>query len=559
MKKRLYLYTLFILLAGLLSFFWGSVQIAHADNLKFARDSVMETARIFAGLYPENTDLDVFVKSGGETRITIISSEGEVLADSRPLDLDSVENHLDRPEIQAAQNGSPAAYTRKSETLGAELMYYALKVDSGAGYVFIRTAMPITKIDAYLSQSIPMLVALFVFIALCGFFFIRQMINNVTKPLEKLEISLRSLAEGEYAPKNIRSSYEEINKITQNIDAVAHILQEGIKKLRDEKNKLNYIINNIGDGLFAVDENRSIALVNSAALEIFGASPDVAGKNQNYLTYDKTLAKATEDCQKDGKDSYFEHMLSGRIFFVAAKKIPDTNLTTIVLSNITEIKESSKRREEFFANASHELKTPLTAIRGFGELASIHNKDEGITKFLDSIARETGRMLSLLDDMLKLSELESAQKIEPVPVSLAKAATEARDSLAAAIEEKSLKFEILGEATVQASPEHIYELIKNLSENAVRYNNFGGSVSVAIEADGQGARLVVKDNGIGIPIEEQTRIFERFYRVEKSRSQKNGGTGLGLSIVKHICALYGWKLSLKSKLGVGTEVAVSFA
>jgi two-component system phosphate regulon sensor histidine kinase PhoR len=230
----------------------------------------------------------------------------------------------------------------------------------------------------------------------------------------------------------------------------------------------------------------------------------------------------------------------------------------IALSDVTEIRENAKRREEFFANASHELKTPLTAIKGFNELTAINNKDDNIRKYIDSITRETDRMLSLIGDMLKLSELENTQSINPVPVPLAKIVNEAVELLSTSINEKSISIEITGDATVTAEPGHIYELAKNLIENAVRYNNQGGHVSVTIERSKQNARLYVFDDGIGISPEEQTRIFERFYRVEKSRSQRNGGTGLGLSIIKHICALYDWKLSLKSKLGVGTEVTVVF-
>jgi two-component system phosphate regulon sensor histidine kinase PhoR len=226
----------------------------------------------------------------------------------------------------------------------------------------------------------------------------------------------------------------------------------------------------------------------------------------------------------------------------------------VVLSDVTENHENAKRREEFFANASHELKTPLTAIKGFNELAALHNKDEGIQKYVDSITRETNRMLALIGDMLKLSELETAQDTSPVPVQLAKIANEVREAVQPAIEEKAIIVEVVGDGSVTAEPGHVYELLKNLIENAVRYNNQGGKVYVKIRR----TQITVKDDGIGISPEEQTRIFERFYRVERSRSQQGGGTGLGLSIVKHICALYGWKLTLKSKLGVGTEITVAF-
>ena len=560
MKKRLFLYTIFIVFAGLLGFFAASLHATHSNNLRIAKDTVMEKARICAGLYSDGMELSLFVKAGSDTQIMVVASDGTVLADSRQVDAGTLENHLNRPEIQAAASGSPAAYIRHSDTFGADLIYYALKVDGGDGHVFIRTAIPVTKISAYLSQSLPLLAfSLFVAALLC-FYLIRGTINRVVAPFSSVERKLRLLSNGEYKPEPVPESYEEIDKIIRNIDDIALILQKSFNDLRSEKNKLDYIINNIGDGLFAADRNKAVALINSAALGIFNVTPNIIGKNLNYLTFDKTLSAAVEDCVALAKAALFELTLNGGIYLVTVKRLTDTELTMVVLSNVTENRESAKQREEFFTNASHELKTPLTAIKGFNELASLNNKDESIRKYIDGIARETDRMLLLIGDMLKLSELENAKDINPVPVQLAKIVEEARENISGAIAEKSIIFEAAGDCTVTAEPEHVYELVKNLIENAARYNDQGGKVlvNITIENDKKTARLIVSDNGIGISPGEQSRIFERFYRVEKSRSQRNGGTGLGLSIVKHICALYNWKLSLKSRPGAGTEITVLF-
>ena len=558
MKKRLFLYTSLLLLAGLLGFFGISLYITNSNNLSLAKDMVIETARNYAGLYNSNTDLSAFVKTSGDTRITIIAPDGRVLADSRPLDIATLENHLDRPEVQAAANSSPAAFVRYSDSLGMNMIYYAVKVPSGDSFVFLRAAIPVAKIDAYLYRSLPLLVMVLFFILLLCFVFSRGMINRITKPFESVENKMRLLSSGEYTTEPIAGSYEEINQLTRGIDEIAHVLQNSFSDLRDEKNKLNYILDNIGDGLIILDEDKKITLINSAALNIFSAKPDIIGKNLNYLSYEKTLTDAVDECVGNAGAALFELSLDGRIYLAAVKRLPDTGLTMAALSDVTENRENAKRREDFFANASHELKTPLTSIKGFNDLAAINNKDERVSRFISGISRETERMLTLIGDMLKLSELENTQGINHVPVSLAKVVSEVREALSPAINEKSIKFETAGDAVVDAEQEHIYELVKNLVENSVRYNDQGGRVSVSIEEDRKGAWLFVFDDGIGIPPEEQTRIFERFYRVEKSRSQRSGGTGLGLSIVKHICALYGWKLSLKSKPGVGTEVTIAF-
>jgi len=558
MKKRLFLYTTLLLLVGLLGFFGISVYITHLNNLNLAKDMVIETARNYAGLYDFNTDLAAFVKTGGDMRITIIAPDGTVLADSRPLDISMLENHLERPEIQAAANGSPAAFVRYSSSLGVNMIYYSLKVSGGDSFVFLRAAVPVAKIDAYLYQSLPLLIIVLLIVSLLCFVLSRGMVVNITKPLESVENKMRLLVSGEYTPEPIAESYEEINQLTRGIDEVAQILQNSFIDLRNEKSKLNYILDNIGDGLIVLDEDKKITLINSAALNIFNVKPDIIGKNFNYLSYENTLTDAVNESVTHAGGALFELSLNGRIFLIAIKRLPETGLTMVALSDVTENRENARHREEFFANASHELKTPLTCIKGFNELAAINNKDENLNKYIDGIIRETDRMLTLIGDMLKLSELENTKGITPVDVSLAKVVNEVQDSLSTAINEKAIIFEATGDAEVSAEPEHVYELIKNLIENAVRYNDQGGRVTVTIESDKKGSWLFIFDDGIGISPEEQTRIFERFYRVEKSRSVRSGGTGLGLSIVKHICALYDWKLSLKSKPGVGTEVSVMF-
>ena len=558
MKKQLFLYTTVIIFAGLLCFFAASVYITYNNNLSIAKDTVIETAQIYSDLYRETKDYNLLVSSGKDTRVTVISSNGAVLADSQPLNIDAMENHLNRPEIQDAMDGGQTAYVRHSASLGADLIYYAVKVDTDGGYLFIRVAVPVAKIDAYLMQSVLPLALILCAVVLLCFAFSRAVIWRITKPFEMVGQKMRLLSTGEYTNEPIDGSYEEVDTILKDIGEVAQALQNNMTALRYEKVKAEYILNNIGDGIFAVDENKTIVFINNAAVRVFDVTQDIAGKDLNYLTYDKALAAAVDNCIKQDKTSLFEMQSGGKIHLVMVKRLPDTALTMVILSDITDSRENAMRREEFFANASHELKTPLTAIKGFNELTAIHNKDEGISKYIGSITRETDRMLALIGDMLKLSELESTQAVTVETVSLAKVVSEVQETLSALIADKAIAVEIIGDAIVESEPEHIYELVKNLIENAVRYNKQGGRVTVTIKSDKKGAEMLVYDDGIGISPKEQDRIFERFYRVEKSRSQKNGGTGLGLSIVKYICALYGWKLSLKSKLGVGTEIMVGF-
>ena len=549
MKRRLFLYTTSIVFAGLIVFFTLTVYITSGNNLKTAKDMVIEITQICSDFYSYNTDISdfSFLSTETYTRITIISADGTVLADSRPLDLGQVQNHLNRPEIQAALSGSPETFVRYSDTIGINFIYYAVKISPNPDsddYIFIRAAIPVEKIDTYLFQSLPLLIVLLLVVALASFFIIRNITTKILKPFNSIEEKLKLLVIGQYVPNLDSSSYEEIDKITHKIDDVALVLQKSIIELNDERNKLNYIVNNISDGLFAIDKNREIALINNTALDIL-----------DITQLPKPINEAIDGCINSKKISFFETTLNGKFYLTTVKRLPNTTLTMVILSDVTENRKNAKLREEFFANASHELKTPLTSIKVFNELNALNNKEEGLNKYISGITRETDRMLLLIGDMLKLSELENMSNVNPTDVSLARVANETIEALSPSINEKAISLNLIGDTIVKAEQNHVYELVKNLLENAVRYNNQDGRVTVIIE----NGRMSVSDTGIGISPEEQTRIFERFYRVEKSRSVKSGGTGLGLSIVKHICELYGWKLSLKSKYGVGTDIIVSFS
>ena len=563
MKKRLFFLSAAVIFVGLISFFAVSVYITYTNNQTMAKDTVVEKTMMLAHLYAADMDVGSFVTAGGNTRITVIAADGTVLADNRPLDSDTVTNRLSRPEIQAAASGRPETFIRYSETLAANNIYYALKVENNDSYVFIRASIPVAVIDAYLFGSMPILIVFLLLTTLLCFVLINGITKQVVTPFANLERRLRLLSEGEYKPEPYTGRYEEIETIIKGIDQVSLVLQDSFDDLRYEKGKLDYIINNIRDGLFTVNENKNIEIINAAALDIFDVTSEINGKNINYLTFNNILADAVDDCVTHENDTAFDFSFQGQTFYTIVKRLLSTDLTMVVLTDVTESRENTKRKEEFFTNASHELKTPLTAIKGFNELTVINNKDEGICKFIDGITRETNRMIVLIEDMLKLSELENAQNKDSTSsnitdVKLSNIINEARDSISSAISEKGIIFESSGDAIIKASPEHVYELVKNLIENAVRYNNHGGRVVLTVEESNKTIRLTVSDNGIGISPEEQTRIFERFYRVEKSRSGRGGGTGLGLSIVKHICALYDWKLSLKSKLGLGTEIMIIF-
>jgi two-component system phosphate regulon sensor histidine kinase PhoR len=283
----------------------------------------------------------------------------------------------------------------------------------------------------------------------------------------------------------------------------------------------------------------------------------VIGKKANVLTGDQVFLDAINQCVKESENSIFEYATEPFIYLTAVRKV-ENRLTIVVLSDITATKNAEKNRSDFFANASHELKTPLTSVKGFNELIMLKSKDEEIKGFATHIEKESMRMLALIDDMLNLSKLENKKELKPVHVDLKEVTDDVFGTLSQFASEKNVMISVHGDGTVYAEREHIFEVIKNLVENGIRYNNDGGKVDVRISTKKDKTILKVEDNGIGIDESNQTRIFERFYRVDKSRSRETAGTGLGLSIVKHAAELYNANVRLQSKIGVGTSVRVVF-
>ncbi|MCL1832412.1 MAG: ATP-binding protein [Oscillospiraceae bacterium] len=458
MKKRLFIYTTAVVFIGLISFFALSVYITSTNNINAAKDTVVEVTQICAALYNEEIDIEEFVHIGSDTRITVIDADGTVLADSgvSRFGMATIDSHLERPEIKAALNGAPESFMRRSDTLGLDFIYYALKVDSGDSYVFVRAAIPVASINTYFLRSLPLLMFVLVIVAVLCFVIIRRITDYTLAPFGEIERKLRSLSQGNYIAAPIKSRYEEINRIVQEIEDIA-----------------------------------------------------------------------------------------------------------------LELGNEKRRREDFFTYASHELKTPLTAIKGFNELIELSNtnsvvKDEKTRKFASAISRETERMTVLVDEMLKLSEIENTEKTtaisNSVPVPLTALIYDIRDTMTTIIGEKSISFLVVGNGVVTADPRHVYDVVKNLVENAVRYTGEDGEVTVTITQTDDSTKLSVADNGIGIPKTDQLHVFERFYRVEKSRTRNSigGGTGLGLAIVKHLCVLNDWRVSMVSEPGVGTEVTIEF-
>lgn len=551
MKNKIVIFNIVIIALSLIAVFVSGISINKNSHYEEAEKEIIKLTEIYAANYDDKITENV----PDGIRVTVIDDTFKVIADS---DDDSVVGtfHTNREEIDKALSGTPEVIKRYSSSLKKDLVYYALKVNTGTSYVFVRVAIPVESVNEYTTKTVPIMILVLAAALVISFAASIFATNELIKPIKSIKYGLISVNEGNFEKINADSYDKEVNDIISEINGIGEKLQSSIKKESDDRNKLDYILNNVSDGIIVISEDKTINLINNVAKEIFGISA-AEGKNYSVLTENAAFNDSVSEFLKDGKNGCFQTEIDGKYYMVSLKNL-EKGFKIVVLSDVTAMKNGEVMRSEFFANASHELKTPLTAIKGFNEIISLKTKEEETKELSAKIDGQITRLINLINDMLKLSELEAEKEPVKEKVDLVKVAAEVKDNLSALSEKKDITVTVEGEGTVEMEKEHAEELVKNLMENAVRYNNNGGYVKATVKSYGGNVVFTVEDNGIGIEEKDLNRIFERFYRVNKSRSRETGGTGLGLSIVKHVCSLYSADLEVKSGLGAGTTIKVIF-
>lgn len=557
MKKKIIVTNVIIVVFALLILFLSGISITKSINKKQAEERIIDVTNIYAENY---TSSDKVVKNvPKDYRVTVVDKSGKVLSDSETADVSNMENHIDREEIVAALHGKPVAVTRRSDTTNKDMVYSAVKVDLSADdYVFVRVSTPVDSVNLYATSTI--LPNFYVLIAaiIAAVILSVGLTKSLVKPMAEIKNSLIALNNGTFTPSTPSEKDPEINKMLSEINDIGEKLSDTITTVSEDNKKLDYILNNVSDGIVVITANGNIEVMNDNAKLVFDVKNDAISSNYTVLSANEKFISAVSDAVNERINKVFEFTTAAHDVYLTSIRCLDGGMTIIVLSDITAVKHGEEIRSEFFANASHELKTPLTAIKGFNDVIGIKSKDDDIRTLSAKIDKEVNRIVSLIDDMLNLSKLETTKTPIVEKVDLVAVAYDAEESISALARDKNVNIEISGEGTVEMEKDHAYELVKNLMENAVRYNEDGGHVFVSVDEKADKVTLKVKDDGIGIDEENQSRIFERFYRVNKSRSRETGGTGLGLSIVKHVAELYDAKLTLSSTLGAGTEITVSF-
>ena len=481
-------------------------------------------------------------------RLTWIAADGSVLYDTR-TDAESLENHASRAEVSQALATGTGESTRYSSTLMEKTMYYAQRLDDGTVLRISISRATVGMIAVGMIQ--PLLIVLIVALILSGLL-ARRLSRRIVDPLNSLDL--------EHPLDN--DAYEELSPLLKRIHRQHVEIQTQLRELREKTDEFTQITGSMREGLILLDEHGSILSINAAAQTLFGADAQCVGKD--FLTVERSheISAAIQAAVTDGH-SEVRAERAGRVYQFDISRITSDGklLGTVILAfDITEQEFAERNRREFTANVSHELKTPLQGIIGSAEL--IENgmvKPDDLPRFVGHIHAEAARLVTLIDDIIRLSQLDEGDAMPTEPVDLLAVSQEAAENLHDAAAARDVTVSVTGQPSVIPGVRRLlYEVVYNLCDNAIKYNRGGGRVDVTVAADAGGSSITVADTGIGIAPEHQSRVFERFYRVDKSHSKASGGTGLGLSIVKHAVQYHHGRIELESTPGTGTTIRVVF-
>ena len=481
-------------------------------------------------------------------RLTWIAADGSVLYDTK-TNAESLENHALRAEVSQALATGTGESTRYSSTLMEKTMYYAQRLDDGTVLRISISRATVGMIAVGMIQ--PLLIVLIVALILSGML-ARRLSRRIVDPLNSLDL--------EHPLDN--DAYEELSPLLKRIHRQHVEIQTQLRELREKTDEFTQITGSMREGLVLLDEHGSILSINAAAQALFGADAQCVGRD--FLTIERSH-EISAAIQAAAADSHSEVRAerAGRVYQFDISRITSDGkfLGTVILAfDITEQEFAERNRREFTANVSHELKTPLQGIIGSAEL--IENgmvKPGDLPRFVGHIHAEAARLVTLIDDIIRLSQLDEGDAMPTEPVDLLTVSQEAAENLHDAAAARNVTVSVTGQPAVLPGVRRlIYEIVYNLCDNAIKYNRDGGRVDVTVAADAGGSSITVADTGIGIAPEHQGRVFERFYRVDKSHSKASGGTGLGLSIVKHAVQYHHGRIELESTPGTGTTIRVVF-
>jgi len=501
------------------------------------------------------------------TRVTVILPSGKVIADTEESP-DSMDNHLDRPEVKNALNRKVGTSTRFSDTLQKNMVYVALPVTKNnetAG--IIRVAMPLTLIEKTLTKAYIEIVLGGLMVAILAGVITYNTSKKISEPLEMLEGRAKDFAGGNLKNRLPVFKLEEINNVAESMNEMAEQLNERMQIITQQNREQEIILSSMKGGLIVIDTRKKITKLNNSAAQLLGLDIEKAYEKEirdaiKNIDFYKFINKALENKSSIEKEIILPDPVEK---FIQIYSVPifgdnsERNGTLIALNDITHIKKLENIRQDFVSNVSHELKTPITSIQGYVETlldGELDNPDE-IKNFLRIIKKHTSRLKAIIEDLLSLSRLEQGANINEINfenMNIKDILTTAVQACEQKAQIESIKIAFTCDDNIKCRVNHllIEQAIINLIDNAVKYSEQGSNIFIEAFKMPEEVIIKVQDYGCGIPEENLPRIFERFYRVDKARSRKLGGTGLGLAIVKHIIQIHGGYIDVKSKPGEGS-------
>lgn len=485
----------------------------------------------------------------GTNRITWVAADGTVLYDS-DSEAAAMENHADREEIQEALTNGSGQSTRYSTTFDERRIYFATRLSDGT---VLRVSSAQRSVWVLIMGMLSPVIFIFVLAAVLSGVLASTLAKRILRPVNAIDLEHPEQSE----------TYEELAPLLSKIYHQNRVIDSQISELQRKQAEFTAITENMSEGFLVIDEHTDLLSYNTSALRLLGAEADGGKRSVLALNRSEGFRNAVErSLSGEHSEEIFER--EGRYFQIMANPVSREGRVAgavLIILDITEKHAQENMRREFTANVSHELKTPLTSISGTAEI--IKNgfvKPEDIPHFAGNIYEEAQRLIALIGDIMRLSQLdEDSLPLEKQPVDLYALASSVLHRLEDAAQKKGISFALSGQRTIVSGvPQVLDEMIFNLCDNAVKYNRENGHVRVCVSTEQEHAVLRVEDDGIGIPAADRDRVFERFYRVDKSHSKEIGGTGLGLSIVKHGAMFHNARVSLESELGKGTTVTIVF-
>lgn len=552
MPKSILRYFIIVLIVTLLSSCMLSATLISNSLLTTTKQDMLYSLKLIDYALDYNQPLQTQIEKlnplaySDQTRISIIDQEGKVLADT--VYEKTSENHLLRQEVQDALKNGVGYARRSSETTGINTLYVAY---FHQGYV-VRLSIPYNGIIDHMVSLIPALSISAIVSFAIAYILSRRLAYRISKPIVEISDSLDHMSE-DFRFDLKTYDYQEFNIIVDTIHNLSHRLRKSMREVKLERIKIDEILKQMNEGFVLLDENYKILSINKKATTILG-DLKLYDSIIDYLYYPEIINALENNVYKQVVEIKINHN-------IYACYISRINLgTTLLFLDITASKKAEKMRSEFFSNVSHELKTPITSIKGYSELlAQGYVKDEKKQQeMLYKIQNEVDSISSLINDILMLSRIENMDlKVEMIPMKMKPIVEEVLESYEVEIQKHHIQIHNDFEDMIYiGNHQQIYTLFNNIIGNAIKYNKENGSVDIHIIEEENAMKVIVKDTGIGIPLADQSRIFERFYRVDKGRSKQRGGTGLGLAIVKHIVSNYNGTIHLESELNVGTTIEI---